>query len=117
LISRGDFVFTIGYEGNTAVVDGAMKKRYGSLSAEQLAEKGLYKQALCAVVYEQAAGAVGRGISRKVGGRDEAATGALERILELYNRNADHKLGAVEDLKRVFGVFEVPPGIGKVLVV
>ena len=116
MISRGDFVFTIGYEGNTAVVDGAMKKRYGSLSAEQLAEKGLYKQALCAVIYDQYAAAAGREAFRK-GGGDEAASRALERILELYNRNSDHRLGAVEDLKRVFGVFEVAPAIGKVLVV
>jgi hypothetical protein len=117
LINRGDFVFTIGYEGNTAVVDGAMKKRYGSLSAEQLVEHGLYKQALCAVVYERSAAASGRAGAHKAGGDEEAGTRILERILEIYNRNADHKLSSVEDLKRVFGVFEVPEGIGKVLVV
>jgi hypothetical protein len=110
-------VFTIGYEGNTAVVDGAMKKRFGSLSAAQLAEKGLFKQALCAVIYEQSADASGRGASRKAGGGEPSGTEVLERILELYNQNTEHKLPSVEDLKRVFGVFEVPAGIGKVLVV
>ena len=56
MISRQDFTFTIGYEGNVAVVDGAMKKRYGSLTAEQLAEKQLYKQAISCAVYEQGSG-------------------------------------------------------------
>jgi hypothetical protein len=117
LISRGDFVFTIGYEGNTSVVDGAMKKRYGSLSAAQLAEQGLYKQALCSVIYDQSAAAAGRSGSRKGDGGEPGGTEALERVLELYNRNTDHKLSSVDELKRVFGVFEVPPGIGKVMVV
>jgi hypothetical protein len=103
LISRQDFTFTIGYEGNIAVVDGALKKRYGSLSAEQLAEKQLYKQAICCAVYEQSSG-------RTTGDR-------LQRVLEIYNRNAVKKIDSVEDLKRTFGVHEVPDGISKVTVI
>jgi hypothetical protein len=103
LISRQDFTFTIGYEGNIAVVDGALKKRYGSLTAEQLAEKHLYKQAICCAVYEQSSG---------------KGTGeALQRVLEIYNRNAGRKIESVEDLKRTFGVNEVPEGIAKVTVI
>jgi hypothetical protein len=117
LISRADFVFTIGYEGNTAVVDGAMKRRHGSLSTGELAELGLYKQALCAAVYDEAAAAGGRASSRKSGGQERPTTEVLEEILEIYNRHQEHKLGSVEDLKRLFGVFEVPAGIGKVLVI
>jgi len=30
-LSRGDFVFTIGYDGPVAVVDGQAKRHYGSL--------------------------------------------------------------------------------------
>ena len=117
MISRNDFVFTIGYEGNTAVVDGPLKKRYGGLNTEQLAEQGLYKQALSLAIYEQATGASRRpGDQGEDGGEDPAAV-VLERILAIYNRNADYRLGSVEDLKRVFGVFEVPEGVGKVLVV
>jgi hypothetical protein len=108
LISRADFVFTIGYEGNTAVVDGTLKRRYSSLSSEQLAEKGMYKQALCSAVYELA-GQAGKGRER---GEE-----ALQRVLEIYNRSAARKVGSVEELKRIFGVFEVPEGVGKVTVV
>ena len=106
MISRGDFVFTIGYEGNTAVVDGTMKKRYGSLSTVELAEKQLYKQAVCSAVYEE--------VTRKHGNSGEIA---LQRILEIYNRDSEGKIGSVEELKRTFGVYEVPEGVGKVMVI
>jgi hypothetical protein len=98
MISRKDFVFTIGYDGGTAVVDGSLKRRYGSLSTEELAGQGLYKQALCSAVFE---------------GREEA----VSRVLELYNARAEHRLAHVEELKRMFGVFEVPQGITRILVV
>jgi hypothetical protein len=103
LISRQDFTFTIGYEGNVAVVDGALKKRYGSLTAEQLAEKQLFKQAICCAVYEQSSG--------------KDAGEALQRVLEIYNRKAARKIETVEDLKRTFGVNEVPDGIARVTVI
>jgi hypothetical protein len=103
LISRRDFTFTIGYEGNTAVVDGSLKKRYGSLSAEQLAEKKLYKQAISAAVYDESTGK----------GGDQT----LQRVLEIYNSNTAEKIDSVEDLQRIFGVYEVPPGIAKVTII
>jgi hypothetical protein len=106
LISRGDFVFTIGYEGNTAVVDGAMKKRYGSLSTLELAEKQLYKQAVCSAVYGEA--------TRESGNSGEEA---LQRILEIYNRDTERRIGSVGELLRTFGVYEVPEGVGKVMVI
>ena len=103
MISRQDFIFTIGYEGNVAVVDGALKRRYGSLSSDQLAEKRLYKQAICSAVYEEcSSGSAGE---------------ALKRVLEIYNRNAARKIVSVEELKRTFGVLEVPEGIARVTVI
>jgi hypothetical protein len=98
VIGRKDFVFTIGYDGGTAVVDGGLKRRFGSLSTIELAEKGLFKQALCSAVFE---------------GREEA----LGLVLERYNAQAEHNLAHAEELKRMFGVFEVPEGITRVLVV
>ena len=96
-------MFTIGYEGNIAVVDGKLKKRYGSFTAEQLAEKQLYKQAICCAVYQQASG---------------KGTGeALQRVLEIYNQDALEEIDRVEDLKRTFGVNQVPEGIEKVTVI
>lgn len=98
MISRENFIFIVGYEGNTAVVDGAMKRRYASLSTAELAEEGLFKAALSSALYS---------------GRAEE----LEQVLAIYNGKTELKLSSVEDLKRIFGVFEVPAGIGKVMVV
>jgi hypothetical protein len=91
-------VFTIGYDGNTAVVDGSLKRRFGPLSTVELAEQGLFKQALCSAVFE---------------GREDA----LNQVLERYNQRTEHKLAHAEELKRMFGVFEVPQGISRVLVI
>jgi hypothetical protein len=106
VIGRADFVFTIGYEGNTAVVDGGLKQKYGRYDTEALAKEGLFKQALCSAIYE---------LSRKASGED--AGGSLERVLEIFNAQAEQKLGSVEELKRIFGVFEVPEGIARVMVI
>ena len=97
LISRADFIFTIGYDGNTAVVDGRAKRSYAGYSTEQLAEEGLFKSALCSALYE---------------GSDDA----LEGVLTVYNKSADQKLRTVEHLKQTFGAFEVPDGIVKTTV-
>jgi hypothetical protein len=83
-----------------------MKRRYGSLSTVELAEKQLYKQAVCSAVYEEA--------TQESGNPGEEA---LQRILEIYNRDTERRIGSVEELKRTFGVYEVPEGIGKVMVI
>jgi hypothetical protein len=114
LISRADFVFTIGYEGNVAVVDGALKKRYGSLSTEQLVERGLFKQALCSAIYEaQESGAGGSADGTPAG----EAPAALQPVLDAYNQKTDRRVSTFEQLKRLFGVFEVPEGVTKVMVI
>ncbi|MDR1957321.1 MAG: hypothetical protein LBQ30_10780 [Treponema sp.] len=51
MLSREDFVFTIGYDGPVAVVDSQAKQRYGSLSTRELAEKGFFRAAYASAVY------------------------------------------------------------------
>ena len=53
MLSREDFVFTIGYDGPTAVVDKQAKKKYGKLSTKELVEKGLYRAAYSSAVYSK----------------------------------------------------------------
>ncbi len=50
---RVDFVFCIGFEGSTAIVDGRLMRRHGSASTRQLAEAGLFKQAVCSAVWNE----------------------------------------------------------------
>jgi len=51
MLSREDFVFTIGYDGPVAVVDRQAKRKYGKLSTRELAGKGLFRAAYSSAVY------------------------------------------------------------------
>ena len=86
---REDFVFCIGFEGSTAIVDGRLLRLLRSASTRQLAEAGLYKQAVCSAVF---------------GSSDNE----LSEILSIYNARTTSPIGTVEDLKRTFGVSGLP---------
>ena len=53
MLSREDFIFTIGYDGPAAVVDNQAKKKYGRFSTRELAEKGLFRAAYSSAVYSK----------------------------------------------------------------
>jgi hypothetical protein len=88
MLSREDFVFTIGYDGPAAVVDGQAKRRYGSLSTRQLAELGLFRAAYSSAVFSG----------------DPAD---METVLEFYNKAAGGSYATGSSLDRLFGVFPV----------
>ena len=94
---REDFIFTIGYDGDTAIVDGKAKKRYGKLKTAELAEAGLFKAAFCSALF--------------AGSDDE-----VQLVLEAYNRGEKTSYSDIDDLKRLFGVFEIPQVVTKVKV-
>jgi hypothetical protein len=95
---REDFVFCIGFEGSTAIIDGRMMRRHGSQTTRQLAEAGLFKQAVCSAVFN-------------------GSPGELDEVLSLYNARTQAPISSVEELKRTFGVTGVPEGVKKVTVV
>jgi hypothetical protein len=88
MLTREDFIFTIGYDGPAAVVDGQAKKRYGRLSAAELAEKGLFRAAYSAAVWSK-----------------ESAE--MQTVIEIYNKTSGASLDAGSPLDRLFGVFPV----------
>ncbi|MDR1249659.1 MAG: hypothetical protein LBK63_10185 [Treponema sp.] len=88
MLSREDFVFTIGYDGPSAVVDGQAKRRYGSFSTRQLAEMGLFRAAYSSAVFS-------------------GAPSDMETVLEFYNKAAGTSYTASSSLDRLFGVFAV----------
>lgn len=96
MIGRKEYAFTIGYSGNTAIVDGSLKQRFKSLTPQALAKAGQFKAALCAALYD----------------RSEEG---LRQVLEEFNRRTPRPLRSVDELKRIFGVFDVPPGVGKII--
>lgn len=87
MLPREEFVFTIGYDGPLAIVDNQAKKRYGSLSTKELAEKGLFRAAYSSAVYS----------------KDE---GEIRLVADAFAKLS----GAAPDrasLDRLFGVFPV----------
>jgi hypothetical protein len=88
MLSREDFIFTIGYDGPAAVVDSQAKRRYGSLSTRALAEKGLFRAAYSSAVYVQ--------------NREE-----LQMVVDIYNKIAGTAYTIDSSLDRLFGVFPV----------
>jgi hypothetical protein len=95
VIAREDFIFVIGYSGGTAIVDAAQRRRYGRLDTTALAAGGLFKAALSSAIH--------------AGNQAE-----LGHVLGAYNAQAVAPVQSVEHLKRLFGVFDVPPGITRV---
>jgi hypothetical protein len=95
---REEYVFTIGFEGSSAIVDGRLRARYGSLSSRRLAEEGLFKQAICSALFS-------------------ARPGELEEVLSIYNQRTEHPVASVEELKRIYGTFGVPEGVTKIAVI
>ena len=90
MLSREDFVFTIGYDGPSAVVDNQAKRKYGKLSTRELAEKGLFRAAYSSALYS--------------GNPDE-----LILVADTYNKlgdnsNTEFSQAELSGLERLFGV-------------
>ncbi|MDZ7794376.1 MAG: hypothetical protein U5P10_12020 [Spirochaetia bacterium] len=97
MMKRDDFVFTIGYQGDTALIDSRARKDFSKLSTEELAERGLWRAAFCSALYAQ-------------------SEEQMQQVVEKYNQKSGAKLESVNDMKRMLGVFEVPEEIEKIKV-
>ncbi len=87
MLSREDFVFTIGYDGAAAIVDGRAKRQYGKLSTKELTELGLYRAAFASAYYELK--------------KDEAP---MREFIRFFNEKAGTSYTKSEELQRLFGV-------------
>lgn len=96
-MKREDFIATVGYSGNSAIVDGKAKRRYGKLSVAELIERGLFRPACCAAIYD---------------GNESA----FALILEKYNASHGTRYESIDELKHVFGVDSVPEDVTHVKV-
>ncbi|MDR2403023.1 MAG: hypothetical protein LBD78_03235 [Spirochaetaceae bacterium] len=88
MLSREDFIFTIGYDGPQAVVDGQAKRRYGRLNTRELAEKGLFRAAYSSAVYSK-------------------NPAELNMVLEIYNKITGVVFSSGASPDRLFGVFPI----------
>ncbi|MCL2243879.1 MAG: hypothetical protein FWC03_05340 [Treponema sp.] len=85
MLSRNDFVFSIGYDGPAAIIDGQAKKRYSALSTKELAEKGMFRAAYSSAIWS----------------KDPKE---VETVLEIYNKATNSSIPETS-LMRLFGVF------------
>ncbi len=85
MISREDFICTIGFDGSTAVVDAKAKKEYGKMTTLQLAEKGMYRAAFSSALYSG----------------DDAE---LRSFMSFFNAKAGTAYTESTQLSRLFGV-------------
>lgn len=98
MIKRDDFIFTLGYQGSTAIVDRVLKSQNPHASLESLIEKNLLKSALAFAIYEQ-------------------SEEQCEKILQVYNEKIKEKITSVAALKKAFGVDRIPEEIDKVTLI
>jgi hypothetical protein len=94
-MKREDFVCAVGFQGDTAIIDGTARKKYGRRSATELLQDGMLRYAFCAALYD----------------------GELDALLEPFATATGIDAPTGEALKRLFGVFSVPEGTVKVKVV
>ena len=91
-----NFMFTIGYQGDSALVDRANLEKYGNMEESELLAAGLYKPAFSRALYKE----------------DQEG---MERVLSSYNSKTPQKYKNLEEIKKAFGVFSVPQNITKTI--
>jgi hypothetical protein len=87
-MTRNAFVFCIGYNGGTAIVDRKLEGQYGRLGTRELFAQGLYKPAVASAIFA----------------KNDAD---LEWLRTEYERVTGARLRDVDALKRTVGVGEV----------
>ena len=87
-MTRNAFVFCIGYNGGTAVVDRKLESNYGRLGTRELFTEGLYKPAVASAIFAK---------------NDED----LQWLLKEYIAVTGNQLRDVDALKRTVGVDQV----------
>lgn len=91
-MTRNAFVFCVGYDGGTAIVDRKLESRFGRLGTRDLFAQGLYKPAVASAIFA----------------KNDAD---LEWLRQEYSRVVGREVPTIDILKRTVGVNEVYPTI------
>ena len=87
MVTRNEAVASIGFDGNAALVDKSMKKKYVSMSTAALAAEGFFRAAAISALYS--------------GDPEE-----MELVADTFNRKSGSSYSA-EAIPRLFGVARV----------
>ena len=94
-MKRDDFVFTVGFQGETAIVDRKAQRRHRGSTVDQLISAGLFGPAFRAALFDD----------------DDDA---VERVRLAYNQSENADYDSRQALGRLFGVDSVPDEVSKV---
>jgi hypothetical protein len=95
-MTREEFIFTIGFQGDAAIVDKRAKRQFGRLGTMELAEKGLYRAAFCSALFS--------------GKPDE-----MESFIGHFAEKTGTPDLTAEQVKRIFGVYTIRDDIKRVI--
>ena len=84
-MTREEFIFTIGYDGDNAVVDKKSAKAFVKLSTSELFDRGMVKAAVCSAIFS----------------KDK---GEEQLVLDKYNALTGQPVESFDELKKIFGV-------------
>ena len=97
-MTRDEFVFTIGFQDDAAIVDSRAMKRFRKLSTMELAREGLYRAAFCSAIHS--------------GSQEET-----DQFVAYFGEQTGMDGLTVERLQRLFGVYTVPDQIKRIVTV
>ena len=83
-MTREEFIFTIGYDGDNAVVDKKSAKEFGKLGTAELFDRGMVKAAVCSAIFS----------------KDK---GEEQLVLDKFNALDRQKVESFAELKRFLG--------------
>jgi hypothetical protein len=106
-MTRQEFVFTIGFQGDAAIVDKRAMRQFGRLSTMELAGEGLYRAAFCSALYSGDAGEMAEFVKHFA---QKTGSAGLE-----FDSSESDAGEAADQLKRLFGVYTVPDEIKRVV--
>ena len=97
-MTKEEFTFSIGFQGEAAIVDGNARKENRKLDTVALADKGLFRAAFCSALFDN---------------NEED----MMNVVESYNRQSGTGMKSIDDMKKMLGIYTVPDGIKKVTVI
>jgi hypothetical protein len=86
-MTRDDFVFSIGFDGSSAIVDRRAKSQYSALTTRELFEKGFFRAAFASALWS---------------GKGEE----MEFYIGEFNKKAGTLYTRPEDFSHLFGVYK-----------
>ncbi|MBN2617009.1 MAG: hypothetical protein JXR64_01715 [Spirochaetales bacterium] len=90
-----DFMFTVGYNGDEAIVNKLTEQEGKTLSVKELVDKGQFKPALCNAL-------------------KNSDNEGIQYLMDSYNRISGSHYHSEMQIMRLFGVFAEPENISKV---